>query len=300
MTQPQMPASFADARADLGVRLYGAIPHAIRAREFRGIGAASALPAVVPIAGEVLAGIVLDFADGVMPISDEVANDMWGVGIDELLEAARENGRGRESDGITVVADSVYLVSDEQLAAGLLLDPAMLSAFEVRGSHVVLAPGSGVVLIAGSDDRASLAIMLELAGRVAENGEGLVSAVPLVATGSGFEVFEWPAEPTLRPLIDRAERLFRSAWYTQQKPLLEDDPAFVAKADVFEKDDQTVLIATWTRGVETLLPVVDDVMIVGDEGVERAIPFVQFIERPGVTDTDLEPKRYRVAATAQV
>lgn len=299
MTQPTLPTRFAEAAPRLGIRLYGAIPHAIRTQDFAGSNAESALPAVVPVAGEVLAGVVLDFDDGVMPISEQVSHDMWGVGVPEMLEAARANNRGRESDGVTVIGEGAYLITDEQLGASALLDPSTVAGMAVQGRQVFVAPGSGVVIVAGSDDVASLRVAAELADRVAQQGEGLVSPVPLVAGDDGLEVFEWPSDAELQRLVGRVARVFRSAWYRQQSVLFKESKAFVAKADVFEKDGRAVLVATWTRGVETLLPVVDDVLIVGDAGVEGAVPFQEFVTRAQARQMGVQPERYRVAASAR-
>lgn len=300
MSIPHIPATLEDARPRLQLRLYGRVFHAVRAAELEAQGAAEAVPGTLSIAGDVLISAAVDVGEGVVPVTLQQASD-WGVELRAVVDAALENGLGRETTGVDARRPGTYVVTDEQLGASLAVRPSMLSAFAVKGDPVLLAPGRGVVIVTGSDDLEGLQAAATVADELAGSPEGLATAVPLVLRSSWWEVFDWPAEPALRGVVARLSRRFAAAAYGYQATLLGESGAYPASAQLFQAPDgHVVLVASWTQGQETLLPVVDDVIVVSEDGGARRTPFAQVVAAPGVTPTGLTPERYHVRADAQL
>ena len=298
MSVPAIPTTLEAARSQLRLRLYGSVFQALRTVELRSEGAAEGLPGLLTIGGDVLAGAVVDVGEGVVPVSEQLAAD-WRTDVATVVTAALENGLGRDTTGVAVVGGSTYLISDEQLGASLAVRPSMLAGFPVDGAPVLLAPGRGVVVVTGSDDLEGLRSAAKVANEIAETPEGLVTSVPLVLRSEGWEVLEWPADPELAPLVGLMSRRFAAAAYGYQANLLSGGSADPSAAQLFKAPDgAAVLVASWTRGQETLLPVVDDVVVVSEDGGARRVPFAQVAGAPGVTPTDLVPQRYHVRADA--
>jgi len=300
MSVANFPPSLEAARPQLQLRLYGKVFHAVRAAELRAKGAAEALPGTLAIAGDVLISAAVDVGEGLVPVTEQQAAD-WGADLRDVVDAALQNGLGRETAGVEVRRPGTYVVTDEQLGASLAARPSMLSGFQVTGAPVLLAPGRGVVIVTGSDDLEGLQAAVGVADEIAGTSEGLVTAVPLVLRSDWWEVFDWPAEPALLALVGRLSRRFAAAAYGYQASLLGEGSAYPASAQLFQAPDgRVVLVASWTQGQETLLPVVDDVVVVAADGTARRLPFAQAVEAPGVTATGLVPQRYHVRADAQM
>jgi hypothetical protein len=300
MSAPSIPTSLETARPQLRLRLYGRVFHAVRAAELEAKGAAEALPGTLAIAGDVLVSAAVDIGEGVVPVTQQQAAD-WGVGLRDVVDAALQNGFGRDSAGVQARRPGTYVVTDEQLGASLTVRPSMLGGFPVKGAPVLLAPGRGAVIVTGSDDPEGLQAAVQIADEIAGSPEGLVTAVPLVLRSDWWEVFDWPAEPALLALTARLSRRFAAAAYAYQATLFAEASAYPASAKLFQAPDgRVVLVASWTRGQETLLPVVDDVVVVSEDGTARKLPFAQVVEAPGVTPTDLVPQRYHVRPDAEL
>lgn len=300
MSGPNIPTSLEAARSQLQLRLYGRVFHAVRAAELEAKGAAEALPGTFSIAGDVLISAAVDVGEGLVPVTLQQAAD-WGVDLRGVVDAALQNGLGRESAGVEARLPGTYVVTDEQLGASLIVHPSMLSGFAVKGAPVLLAPGRGVVIVTGSDDLEGLQTAAQVADEIAGTPEGLVTAVPLVLREDWWEVFDWPADPALLAVVGRLSRRLAAAGYGYQASLFGDASAYPASAQLFQAPDgRVVLVASWTQGQETLLPVVDDVVVVSDDGNARRVPFAQVVDAPGVTLTGLVPQRYHVRADAQI
>ncbi len=299
-TPPQIPATLEEAKGQLGLRLYGFVGEQIRAQELAAMGIEGAGPATVPVGGEVSVGAVLDAGEQVVPINEGLARDQWGSDAQQVIAAAVEASRGYQTNNVALVQPGTYAITDERFGAYCLLEPTALQAFDVNGAPVAIAPGRGVVLITGSQDQEGLIAAAGAAAQVAESGEGLVSWLPLTHTGQGWVPFEIPADEATQQAFGHTARIINSGHYARQREVLAEGQAFPASAQVFQREGWTIMVGTWSRGVETLLPVVDDVAISSDDGDIQLMPFGEFVALAGVTETPMVPKRYHVPADLQV
>lgn len=296
MLAPTLPHRFEHVRPTLRLRLFGSIPLALgetRMRELCG-GLAMADTPAVTIAGELLVGVVCEREGGSVPIPAEAAQRTWGVGFGDLLAEAVDNSPAPQPGSVTAIRPGAYAISDGEFAARLLVDPSAISAFPILGDPVLLAPAEGLVVLTGSADRAGLHAIATALNEAPYSGAALVSDVPLVQRGAGWETFRWPDDPDLQTVLAWTQRRYAAAWYTAQAPLLSSGPARPAPAEVFTKNGGPVLVTTAYRGVETLLPNADEVMIADHTGVVAVVPFTALVRLPGVTRTGLHPCRFHL------
>ena len=89
--------------------------------------------------------------------------------------------------------------------------------------------------------------------------------------------------------------------YERQAPALERPDVHIAEPKIHVRDDGvTVTFAAWPKGVATLLPVVDNVMIADPGGSLSVATMGEFLAAAGdaVVRTGLSPLRYFVPGDA--
>ena len=301
MTDPQLPETLAEAAPRLGLRVYGASTLGVRRSALEAAGVPQAMPAVRHVAGDVSVGAEYELDDGrVVPLSDQNLAT-WGVGLDEVLDAARERLSDGEITGISALGEGVYLIENELLVAAALLAPELVSGLPVTGDLTLLPAAGPVAVCTGSEHAAGLGAALNIVDQLSEAEVTIETASPLVLRDSAWEPFDVAAaHPELARAVALAKRLAAVDAYGAQAGVLADD-AFIAKAKLFTKPDgDAVMVATWTDGVETLLPQTDEVLVVRGENDVTPYPFAEFLERAGSSAVrgDTVPVRYRVSADA--
>lgn len=301
MNAPELPATFDQAAPHLALRTYGAANLGIRRTMLDAAGASSGAPAVAPVAGELSVGVDFELEDGrVVPLS-EANLAAWGVGVDAAITAARARLAGTDVEGLRALAEGTYLIQNEQFLAAALVHPAMVAGFPVSGEATLLAASAVGGLLTGSEDRTGLAAAYELADQMFEADVLIETTTPLQLRDGEWQAADVPtAHPDLGDAAALVSRKVRAQAYQQQADVLSDD-AHIAKAKLFAKPEGgAVLVATWTAGVETLLPEVDDVLVVRGENDVTPYPFATFLAHAGAaaTPTDTVPARYRISATA--
>lgn len=301
MTDPQLPETLADAGPRLGLRVYGASTLGVRRSALEAAGVPQAMPAVRHIAGEVSVGAEYELEDGrVVPLSDQNLA-RWGASLDDVFEAARGRLAGGEVAGISALGEGIYLIENELLVAAAFLAPELVADFPVTGELTLLAAAGQVAVCAGSEDATGLAAGLNVVDQLAEANVTIETARPLVLRGTEWQAFDVAeAHPALGRAVALATRVAATDAYGAQASVLTGD-AFIAKAKLFTKPDgDAVTVATWTDGVETLLPQTDEVLVVRGENDVTPYLFAEFLERAGSSAMriDTVPVRYRVAADA--
>ncbi|WP_194421442.1 hypothetical protein [Microbacterium abyssi] len=199
-------------------------------------------------------------------------------------------------------ADGVILVEDEALAAAVLIDPvARLAAAQVEGDPVVFVLSRARLAIVGADDESGVARVLDLAEELYEAGGALVSAHPITLSDGAWAPFPWRerfASLTLR--FERVLRLFSvRAYEAQTAALARPDVRYIDPKIRVLDTGVTTTFATWPRGVASLLPVVDNVIVAdaSSDGTQLSVAtMAQFLEAGGeaIIRTGLSPARYFV------
>lgn len=267
------------------VRLYGASELGVISL----LAQADENPRVHHLGGELFAG--LDAPHGA---TSERESAPWNPTFDQVLDAVAQGALT-----LPAAADGVIRVDDEAQAIAALLDPKRIPRDGLAGTPVVFALARTRVLIAGADDEAAFARILDAAEELYDTGAPLVSAHPIVLADGAWDTFGGLAAlPALAVRMQRVLRLYGVRAYEQQGDVLrEDETVHVAdpKAHVRE-DGVTVTFAAWPKGTATLLPVVDNVMVAETSGKLGAVTFDDFLDAAGdrVTRTGLAPERYFV------
>lgn len=192
----------------------------------------------------------------------------------------------------------VVVTDEEATASAVLLDPARIEAAAVVGAPVIFALSRTRVAIAGAEDEAGIDRVLDLAEELYEAGGPLVSAHPLVLADDAWAPFPWRERvPSLEMRFERVLRLFSVRAYEAQTAALQrPDVRYIDPKIRVLDSGVTTTFATWPKGVASLLPVVDNVIIADPSGAISVATMDQFLEAGGdaIVRTGLSPARYFV------
>ena len=255
----ELPATFAEARGDI-------LP-VLRCLDFLGRGSGvrgGEGLAHRPFPGHMGVGLVVDFADGMVHVTEETLRH-WGVAFEEMLEEAKANLRRRSGGAFQKVADGVWRSPwrDEYDSSRLLL-PDLLDGHDVRGDTVALAPRRDVLLLAGADDAPGIGYLARMGDACLDDARALCP-VPLLRDGDSWLPYQPPAShPAYLPL-----RLLRGRWvaaqYNGQMDRLNQEfrergeTAVAARTGVLlhRDENRADTLCDWPDGGEALLPRAD-------------------------------------------
>lgn len=191
--------------------------------------------------------------------------ERWGVDFDTALAQASTNLRDRSQDPWIEPAPRLYVSPwrDHYDASRLFL-PDLIHRLRVKGDPVAVVPNRLMTIVTGSDDLPMLELMLELCRRGLTQDRP-VSAIPLRLEGQRW--YTWQPELDHPSLIEFAHlRLQELAdAYAIQKQVLEKqgEARFLATySAALTPGSPGFSYATWTEGVETLLPTAERIAFV--------------------------------------
>ncbi|GIJ57675.1 hypothetical protein [Virgisporangium aurantiacum] len=227
----------------------------------------------------------------------------WGVGDEEVFATARGNLAAGGVLPDAEPAEGPVLLrfvddGDAYWPSHLLLDGWLASlAGRVGGPPIAFVPDVNTLMVTAADPD-GLAPLLELIADEYLEAPRRLSPVGYTVDAVGRVVpYAAPSGHSVSAMLGRAERLLATHEYAAQRELLAeaDLPEFVAKLELFARDDGSVFTVTaWTTSLPTLLPRADYVGLV----VDGAEPF--FVPWPAVTGEGLcaeaveyRPVRYR-------
>ncbi len=251
-------------------------------------------------------GLVYDMPDSMKPISNKEL-DLWGVTFYEALEAARENlvqlrpmiVGPKEGEGVYV-----FTTNDGYDSSRLIL-LELIRQFQVNGDYIAMAPGREMLIVAGSEDRLGLEAMVTLAKKAFEQPRS-VSGIALRLDGDDW--ISWMPEAT-HPLYDEFQNLQLQSHgqdYAEQKSLLDKlhekkgQDIFVAAFSVMKhkKTEQRTSYCVWTKGIISLLPKAERVVLGGEDQEPVMAPWDKVVRIAGelMTPMGMYPERYKVEA----
>ena len=288
-----LPSTFDDARPLLTARAVGGVPLGLRAQRLALDGAVSAVDATVPVAADVRIGAILDLPQADVPVTDGMLRD-WGVSLEDVLSTAVA-GRAAVAPTVQQI-DGAHLVSSMPFAAYALREPDAVAGLVAGRTPVILVPVVGAVVVAAAEDPAGLAVAARIAERVLQSDEHAVSVTPLVRSGSSWVPFTWPAEAAEEAAALR--RRWDVQQYAVQRPLLQahydrtEQQYLVAEAALAgTPEGGTTTYTTLTEGVQTVLPWVEQVVLVRETGAATRVPMPRLAEASGILVRlpDLDP-----------
>ncbi len=263
-----------------------------------GLPAGSNLPSS-PIAGDLAWTIVWD-TPAVMDPIDENQIERWGYSFDELLRIAKTNLAMQPFLGWNVVDDRLYAPTgvDDYDGTRIFL-PGALDFLPFDGDRVVFHPTRSSCAVVAADDADAIAVAA--AHALTQIGAAnRVSLTPIVGRTDDWRPLQLdPGHPAFDAWCQLVS-YDRAAGYDTQQGLLSEavgEDVFVAK-HVLVEDPRGALSSycTWSRGVETLLPVTDRVALY-EEGAEPfLVPWAVAVEVCGelMEPTNHYPERVRV------
>jgi hypothetical protein len=246
--------------------------------------------------------LALDYPESTSTLMSGPA-ESWGISLDDALAIACDNLRDITTDAFVEVARGVYRGDwrDGYDASRALL-PDLLHRAPVRGFPVFMIPTRDVLLVTSDKDDGGLARMVELSHEAAQTGRPVSPF--MYCHHEGLRRFT-PRQPEVTQRLAQLALRYRKDDYDAQKVALdrlheqEGNDVFVANYLLYgARDDAGEMFsaATWTAGVESLLPEADRIVLVRPEsGETRIVPWQQIAPLVGVLleEEPMYPVRYR-------
>lgn len=234
--------------------------------------------------------------------------DDWHVGLDAALDLAIENLLAATEPEFDSPVPGLYVSAwkDNYDASRLVLTD-LLRSLRVKGEHVAMVPHRDLFIVTGSEDIKGLEQMANLSDQAMSEAR-FMTAIPVRLESDRWIPFRPPEGHPLRNRFDllRAQSILRD--YSEQKDLLDklneltSEGAFVASyvATQDEKTGKIRTYCTWSKGVETLLPIAEKVYFFDDGKPEDqrlvGVPWERVREVAGhlMKKQDLCPPRFLV------
>lgn len=265
----ELPQDYADARGQLMPVVRDAFLYEALELEMTADGTG---PLTIPtrsVTQRLCTGLVYDWPDSMCSI-DQACLDRWGVTFDEAYEDACDNLDTRTTTPLQPIADGLYLSNwqDNYDTARLLL-PTVYRDCAIRGDVLAFVPNRDCLLITGSEDPQAI----EQAAAIVEeqlDAPRPISAIPLIGQHLQWSAFNVPDGHPCATTLHRQAAMEWAACYEQQEKLLEaalarDGQQFhIARYQAIHDPDNDRIFSysVWDRGVPTLLPRTDEVVLV--------------------------------------
>ena len=261
-----------------------------------------------PIAEHFVELLAFDMPNRILYLPASQFED-WGVSIEAAFDAARENIRtiGGSFEG---TPGRIYVGAwDDSYAASRIVAPEMIGKLNVQGRPVVALPNREFLIVTGSADHEALLQMARMISK-AENEPRFEAGIVLSLEDEGWQPFLPPEDSPAYEALRRHH--VASVWrdYDEQKRLLDElnqkheVDIFVATFMAHEDrvTHQLSTVASWSEGVEALLPRADHIAfstgaaekptVLGGAPWERVAEIVGGLLEP----TDYYPERWHVNA----
>lgn len=194
----------------------------------------------------------------------------WGVNSTTALADAKENVC-RLPYQISDPTPTRYVLNDDSFIASRFVNPRMFDEIAIKGELVAVIPDRDTFFVADSADLQTVACLALLAKQQLEDGERVITAQPFVLREGNWQVYEPPE--AIRSVFSNVALQFRASNWADFKSALEKElmhrghDIFVASLTVREEPGIEIhhSMAVWSKGVDTILPVVDRVYFHDDD-----------------------------------
>ncbi|EYF02229.1 DUF1444 family protein [Chondromyces apiculatus] len=261
-----------------------------------------------PVAEHLALGLVQDLPEHIVEVPEDVFAT-WNISFEEALHIARENLRALSAEPFERVHHGVYLSPwrDNHDAARLILTDT-LRRLLVRGDPVVMVAHRDALIVTGTDDIQGLDVLAALTESYMEDNRAITTIPVCLLDDDTWAPFIPEQGHPLHARFAALRIATLTSEYERQKHLLDalhkeqGNPIFVAshKTRIRDDDDEMRSYCAWTRGVSTLLPHADDLVLVDPDAPEDTrtllCPWSRATELLGdrMIPVDLYPPRYRV------
>jgi hypothetical protein len=265
-------------------------------------------PVHEPISRWFLRTLVIDAPTHMAYVNEDQLR-RWNLTFDEAYALALAN---LQAATIPKFKDEggVYLGQwGDAYDASRILVPGIFDDLPITGEPVFVLPNRDTLLVTDSSSPATVQAMLERAEQLVREIPRPQNIAPLVIRNGAIQDYEVPPESPAFAAVDRARRLASLAAYGEQKAVLE---------KVYERNGKDIYVGehtltnkatdagpeyrsycVWSRGVPTLLPVADD-LVLYDPDQNKAVahvPWQAAVEalQDLMLDTQMYPPRYYVS-----
>lgn len=267
-----------------------------------------------PFAPFLVECVGVDSEDGIRYVTPSLLSTL-GVDRSDVFAGALENARRHFVDDIQSYDSDApypiwYVARDDSYESSRILLPGWLASFsgKVSGRPVAIVPHRGLLVVGGDGDERCLRRMIDAAKAEFEASPRRISAALYTVENAGRVVpFVVPDEHPLASEIALGHRLTAMAEYEFQKQQLDQQlpgGVFIASyVTLRDKAGPVFSVATWAKGVPTLLPQTDQVALnlAPPQAKDAAIVFVGWqalLDFAGdclAPVPDLNPPRWKTA-----
>ncbi len=204
----------------------------------------------------------------------------WGVPDDEALRTASAN-LARMPCQVRRSGPTALVLGPDGYVSSWLAAPAALArvAADIGGSVVAVAATRDQLILIDAGHPDAAVRMLEPTLEHYQTAARQLSPVPYLASESGIEPWEPPADHPARPIVDKTARHLAAVEYGQQKAMLDyvllnaGEDVYVATHTVMQRPDGSFWSwAPWVKQVTSGLLPRADVIAFGDNDQ----PYAQF------------------------
>jgi hypothetical protein len=235
----------------------------------------------------------------------------WDITFNAALTEAMNNLHQRTPHSFADLGDGLLIGEwqDDYDSSRLLLTDFLRKISE-DDEPLVMIPTRGRFLLASSHNAAGQLRMIALADQLMQD-EGRQVSAAMYRVEQGEIVVYQPLDATVSRTLMRFQQLMRTHHYELQKELWDqvndriEKDIFIAKCMLLKSNNgmDVMSVATWTRGVDTLLPRTDIVSMVeldkaGSESTTKMLAWEDVLAIGGdlMQEIDCYPVRYRVQA----
>lgn len=191
-----------------------------------------------------------------------------------------------------------------------VLVPGLFAGLAIAGDPVIAIPNRLTLLVTGSNNVDAIRRLLQTAEEITRTQPRAQNPAPLVLRDGILGDFRVETDSPVFNDVERAHRIAALQYYEEQKGRLEElyqkegKDYFVGSYTLTRLPDGTYRsYAAWTKGVPTLLPIVDEILLMDldrpekDQCVAR-VPWARLTECVPdlLLDTKMFPERYFVGA----
>jgi hypothetical protein len=303
----ETPKSFADVRPNLLPRIRDRSQYDRITMQLKLQGMKPPAYAYRVIAEHLALGLVHDMPESVAEMPKDQF-EAWGVPLDEAFAIAIENIDRMSQRPFERIAAGIYMSPyRDNHDAGRLMLTSRIRRLSVRGSPVAMVPNRDTLIVTGADDPGGLGLMAKITEAALEEPRP-ISGIPVWLDDDVWRPFVPDEDHPIFVPFGRLRVMSIASDYSAQKQLLDalnaktEEDVLVESFTVIEHTESGNLSSycTWKRGVKTLLPRTDSVVLVNpDAKDEPVVARVDWDRMARVVGSKMEqvamyPPRYRV------
>ncbi|CAN7437916.1 hypothetical protein LJR232_002747 [Aquipseudomonas alcaligenes] len=226
-------------------------------------------PVYLPMGDDAVVLLAIDHPESTATLV-QGPDKSWGITLEEGLAIALTNLRDTTADSFVEVVPGLFRGDwNDSYDISRIFLPDVLERLPLKGRPVFMVPSRETLLVTGDHDGHALAAMVELGLQAASEGRAISTGLYCYEDG---KVATYPVQhPLLQARLARMRYLTTKNEYDTQKHALDlihqenSTDIFVANYQLYaaqEDPDQLFSIASWTEGVDSLLPRVDRLVLV--------------------------------------